>query len=344
LALTADGKIYGWGYWDSDLALTSLTDNGDGSGYIYEPFDLSAALVDDLQVIFDSDAAPAACTVQTRSLDQITCLTAAHDIGTVSVTIHNGPILLAQFDNAFAYTQVADPLRIDSITPDHGPASGGTALVIEGSGFTAPTATVTIGDVTCQSVNVVNSSRITCSLPSLDPVHAAETVNVTVDNGSESDTMEDAYAFVDLFLSLSTDQVSFDVAPNGNISADKTVATVKTNNPTGYTLSIAANSADLVCETNNSYQIPGIAVAGALGSDHWGWNWANHTGADTKPNTWRPIPIASSSTADKLITSPTTPPDTTAGDKYDIWFGAKASLAMPACEYRQSLIMTAVGI
>lgn len=66
---------------------------------------------------------------------------------------------------------------IESIEPDHGPVAGGDAIIIRGSGF-GDGATVDVGGSAATSVNVVNSSRIECNVPS----HVAGSALVVVTN------------------------------------------------------------------------------------------------------------------------------------------------------------------
>lgn len=81
--------------------------------------------------------------------------------------------------------QALDPLDPDaaptptiaSVTPNHGPLAGGTAITIDGSGF-GDGCTVTIDGVPATSVVVVSQHRITC----LAPAHAAGATTVVVTN------------------------------------------------------------------------------------------------------------------------------------------------------------------
>ncbi len=66
---------------------------------------------------------------------------------------------------------------VDVLSPATGPAAGGTAIAVYGSGFMAP-ATVTIAGVPCTSVVVVNDTKITC----VTPPGSAGPQDVTVTN------------------------------------------------------------------------------------------------------------------------------------------------------------------
>jgi hypothetical protein len=80
---------------------------------------------------------------------------------------------------------VVDRPVVTAISPNRGPASGGTAVTIAGSNF-KPGATATIGGAACGSLTVVSASQITCTTPA----HYPETVDVTVTNpDSQSGTL-----------------------------------------------------------------------------------------------------------------------------------------------------------
>ena len=77
-------------------------------------------------------------------------------------------------DNFRAVRPAAVP-NISSISPDSGPAAGGTQVSISGSGFSAGS-TVKFGTVSATNVNVVNANLITATTPA----HASGAVNVVV--------------------------------------------------------------------------------------------------------------------------------------------------------------------
>ncbi len=74
---------------------------------------------------------------------------------------------------------------IDSVSPNFGPLTGGTAVTITGTNFVSP-ATVTFGGVNATSVIVVNSSTITAVSPASAPATASVLVStlggITPDN------------------------------------------------------------------------------------------------------------------------------------------------------------------
>ncbi|MFE7802524.1 ice-binding family protein [Nocardia sp. NPDC057440] len=105
-----------------------------------------------------------------NSSTQITAVTPAHSAGTVSVTVTTA----GGTSNSVAFTYIAVP-TLTSITPSSGPPSGGTVVVLTGTGLTGATA-VNFG-ATPSTLFVVNSST---QITALAPAHSAGTVSVTV--------------------------------------------------------------------------------------------------------------------------------------------------------------------
>jgi hypothetical protein len=80
---------------------------------------------------------------------------------------------------------------VTSITPNTGPAGGGTSVTITGTGF-LPGATVSMGGTPATGVNVVSGTSITATAPA----HAAGTVNVVVSNNdAQNGTLNNAYTY-----------------------------------------------------------------------------------------------------------------------------------------------------
>jgi hypothetical protein len=82
---------------------------------------------------------------------------------------------------------------ITTVTPNNGPAVGGTAVTITGTNFTGATSAV-IGATTLTSFTVVNGTTITGTIPAGN--YAAGAVNVTVNIGTNvSTTLVNGYTF-----------------------------------------------------------------------------------------------------------------------------------------------------
>jgi hypothetical protein len=157
--------------------------------------------------------------------------------------------------------------------------------------------------------------------------------------------LEDAWEYeVSLALSVSGGgAVAFSLTPGGGANAGYVVATVRTDNPSGYTLSMEASGGDLVCSTNAAWTIPSIAADGALADDTWGYglssSWTGSVPDAPGVSDWKKIPVGA---ADTLASSGAV--SAVGGDDYGVYFGGKASFATPACNaYKRTLTITAVG-
>ncbi|WP_159924493.1 MULTISPECIES: ice-binding family protein [Nocardia] len=105
-----------------------------------------------------------------NSPTQITAVAPAHAAGTVAVTVTTP----GGTTNGVPFTYVAVPTLI-GITPNSGPPSGGTVVVLTGTGLTGATA-VSFGGTPATLFAVNSDNQITV----LTPAHAAGTVAVTV--------------------------------------------------------------------------------------------------------------------------------------------------------------------
>lgn len=80
---------------------------------------------------------------------------------------------------------------VNSVSPDHGPAAGGTVIQINGAGF-IPGATVSIGPTECTSVDVTSSSTLTCTTGAA----SAGTNSVSVTNaGQQPATLTNGFRY-----------------------------------------------------------------------------------------------------------------------------------------------------
>jgi len=124
---------------------------------------------------------------------------------------------------------------IGSVSPNSGPASGGTAVTISGSNFsTSGTTTVTFGGSAATNVNVSNGSTITATTPP----HAVGAVDVVVNTGGQSATATGAFTY------LSTQPTIASITPNTGSTAGGTVVTINgTNFQSGATVTIAGIAA-----------------------------------------------------------------------------------------------------
>jgi len=94
---------------------------------------------------------------------EITCTTPP-GTGTVDVDVYNPESAPGTLSSAFTY-DVVPPPTVSGVSPDHGPASGGTTVTLTGTNFMSG-ATVTIDGTPATDVSVNSSTEIVCTTPS----------------------------------------------------------------------------------------------------------------------------------------------------------------------------------
>jgi hypothetical protein len=181
-----DTLVNGYTY-NNPPSLTGITptDGGTGGGTPVVITGNYFTTAPDTTVIFGGTAATNLIVVDVNT---ITCDTPPHAAGTVDVTVTNSN----GSDTLFSAFTYHDSPNIVSVTPDNGPATGGTAVTIDGSDFTTfGTTTVTFGAAAATSVVVVNANTITCVTPAGSP----GAVDVVVSNAFGSDTLPSGYTY-----------------------------------------------------------------------------------------------------------------------------------------------------
>lgn len=133
----------------------------------------------------------APCATLTRvSAVSLTCVTAAHAAGSVSVIVSNPDSQSAT--TSFLY---AGPPTVTSVSPNVGGTGGNSAVSITGTGFLSG-ATVMFGTATpaaCTSPTVVSSTQIDCMIPASGTSGA---VSITVTNAdSQSGSLAAAFTY-----------------------------------------------------------------------------------------------------------------------------------------------------
>lgn len=120
----------------------------------------------------------AATTKTFVSSSQMTAVTPAHAAGAVTVEVQNPDNALASLTNVFTYQAV----NITGVSPNVGPASGGTTIVITGQNFQTGAA-VFVGGMAATSVTFVNSTQLNAVTPARGTSGTVD-VQVTNPNGA----------------------------------------------------------------------------------------------------------------------------------------------------------------
>jgi hypothetical protein len=333
----------------------------------YPAYFTTAELVTPASAVSIGGTSCASFTVVSNT--QLTCQPAAHSAGIFDMSVTTGGI--ASTVRAPEASHSADddydyigPLEITGVSPEVGSEDGGTEVTISGTGFltshragAAAQPTVTFDpDGTSADCALVSftDTEIICTTAA----HGPGLVDVKVDNGLQYDTLDDGFLYYELYIGLASSQgsgkVSFSVLPsdtNGNSNFD--IVTAKTNLPTGYLLSMKTAANTLICsglDVCTSHWYSSVPTTGSLGNDSWGHQLnylANPSDASQPdpakppPNTWRPIPVNETT----IYTKSSLDPGVTdvGGDKFRLWYGAKASWMMPVTTYRRTVTITAIA-
>jgi CTP:molybdopterin cytidylyltransferase MocA len=183
----------------------------------------------------------AATNVVVVSGTQITATTPAHAGGAVNVVVTNPDTQSGTLVNGFTYTSGTAP-TVSSVSPNSGPAAGGTGVTITGTNFVSG-ATVTFGGTAATNVVVVNGTTITATTAA----HAAGAVTVTVTNpDTQSGSLANGFTYAAAPTVAS-------VTPNNGLAAGGTNVTIAgTGFVNGATVTFGGTAATNVVVVNGT--------------------------------------------------------------------------------------------
>ncbi len=169
-----------------------------------------------------------ACTsVSISSSTQITCYAPAGVPGMADIVVTNTDTQFATLVSGYTF-EVAP--AITSVSPTGGNTAGGTAIIINGSGFTAGAA-INMGGAACNAT-LITTNQIFCTTTA----HAAGTVSITVTN---TDTQVGSLASAYTFEPPPTLAAVFPVS--GSINGGTSLALSGTGFLTGITVSVGGS-------------------------------------------------------------------------------------------------------
>ena len=223
--------------------------------------------------------ATAATNVVVTNSTTITATTPAGNAGaaTVTVTVSGQS---GSLSNGFTY--IAPP-TVTSVSPNNGPAVGGTTITITGTNF-ATGAAVIFGGAAATNVGVTNSTTITATTPA----GTAGAVTVTVTVNGLSGSLSNAFTYV-------VPPTVTDVSPNSGSTAGGTAVTITgTNFATGATVTFGTTAATNVVVTNST-KITATTPVGTAGAvTVTVTNPGSQTGSLTSGFTYVVVPTVSS--------------------------------------------------
>jgi hypothetical protein len=183
----------------------------------------------------------------------LTVTTPAGGAGAVTVTVTNPGPQSGSLANGFSYVLVP---TVTIVSPNSGPASGGTSVTITGTNFGAG-ATVTFASAAATNVVVVNNTTITATTPAGAP----GTVTVTVTLNGQSGSLSNGFTYI-------APPTVTSVSPNNGSTAGGTVVTITgTNFAAGASVtfgSTAATSVTVVSSTSITATTPSATSTGAV--------------------------------------------------------------------------------
>ncbi len=141
-----------------------------------------------------------ATAVSFVSSTQLNATTPPHAAGTVALSVVNPDGTAGALSNAFTFTSLSSSsIAVAGVSPNSGPAAGGTQVTITGSNFQAGVS-VTFGGLGAASVTLTNSSTIVA----VTPAHAPGTASVTVTGSNgQSASLPSGFTFHSVALSWS---------------------------------------------------------------------------------------------------------------------------------------------
>jgi len=194
--------------------------------------------------------ATAATNVVVVNSTSITATTPAGSAGavTVKVTVSGQS---GNLTNGFTYANIP---TVSGVSPNYGPAAGGTPVTITGANFAAG-ATVMFGGTAATNVAVVSGTSITATTPA----GSVGAVTVTVTVSGQSGSLANGFSYI-LPPTVSS------VAPNSGSAAGGTPVTITgTNFATGATVTFGGTGATNVAVVNNT-TITATTPAGTIGA------------------------------------------------------------------------------
>jgi hypothetical protein len=195
----------------------------------------------------------AASAVTVSSSEEVRAVTPAHDAGTVDVGVRNPDGQAVTLSRAFTYK--ASP-SIRAISPEAGPAAGGTLVTITGTNFQSGAA-VAFGDVSATAVTVTSTSEIQAR----SPAHAVGKVDLRVTNpDNETATLAGAFAY------LGTPPAVAGVSPSSGLaSGGAPVTIVGSGFQSEATVSFGGQAASQVTVVSST-EIRALTPAHAVGT------------------------------------------------------------------------------
>lgn len=202
------------------------------------------------------------CTVISANGTSLTCTTSAHALGVVNVNATrttSTSTSSASITSGFTYR---NPPTLTSVSPNIGSNQGSTSISLTGTGFVSG-ASVTIGVLSCSSVNVASPTSITCTIPSCGGScpYSNGAVNVTVINSDNQSSGTQTYTFATTPNISAVENLATAGVSAGPLGGGTTIKITGSNFVSGATVSVGGvactpvsfiNSGELQCPTGTN--------------------------------------------------------------------------------------------
>ncbi|PHV46741.1 hypothetical protein CSQ91_28270, partial [Janthinobacterium sp. BJB301] len=193
--------------------------------------------------------ATAATGYTVNSATQITATAPVGGAGTVDVSVTSvGGTSATSANDQFTYVTLP---AVSSISPTAGPATGGTSVIITGTGFSGTTA-VTFGATAASGYTVNSATQITATAPSGT---GTVDVRVTTTGGTSAISAADQYTYV-------AAPVVSSISPTAGPATGGTTVTISGSNFSGATAVTFGATAATGFTVNSATQITATAPAG----------------------------------------------------------------------------------
>lgn len=176
----------------------------------------------------------AATSVTYLSSNELQAVTPTHTSGAVTVSVTSGRNQSATLAGGFTYSgSTTGTIGVSSISPTQGPASGGTVVTVNGSGFQTG-ATVMFGSTQSSTVTIASSTQ----LDAMSPPENAGTVGITVtDPNAQSSSLPSAFTYT------SGPSVSSVSPTSGPVTGGTTVTILGSGFQSGSTVAFGSTAA-----------------------------------------------------------------------------------------------------
>ena len=144
-------------------------------------------------------------------------------------------------------------MALSDVTPDRGPATGGTPITIHGSGFFEPL-TVTIGR-TVATVLRVSDSEVVARAPAIDSDCSDHPTTITITNIDDGDQVTGTYTYIAL-------HPAFTSIPSLIAGDSASIAIANEQNATGkFTLAGRVILARSNADGTFTFRVPAVLIA-----------------------------------------------------------------------------------